>query len=507
MAIYGAALHGGRARLVRVETLLGRGLSRIVLVGMPDAVAREARERLPAALRRHGFPFPRGKVLFNLVPAQIPKGGLPLDLALAVSLLVAQGSLREPARPWLLLAELDLDGRLHPPARGTLLAALAASSAAEDFAGVVTAPEVAAEAALAPGLPSFAAVDLAEAAALLAAPQRAEAAAPLGRESRREDDGARLEDIRGQAPARWAAVLAAAGRHPMLLQGPPGTGKSMLARRVAALLPALRSDTALELAQIEALHGRVRALPEQAPCRAPHSSVSAQALLGGGTPLRPGELSRAHGGVLFLDELPEFARPALEGLRQPLEDGEVRLQRAREWATFPADALLIASCNPCPCGYLTHRKIPCRCTPARLQQYRLRVSGPLLDRFDLFVEMGPVPASALEGPPSEPTGATARAAIERAQAQQGVRREAGGCGVAGRATLDELRAAGVETAALRLLRTATEAWHLSGRGHLRCLRVARTAADLEGCETVLEQHVRRALSYRRLNSEEEATTA
>ncbi len=501
--IYGAALHGGRARLVRVETLLGRGLSRIVLVGMPDAVAREARERLPAALRRHGFGFPRGKVLLNLVPAQFPKGGLPLDLALAISILVAQGSLPPPPRPWLLLAELDLEGRLHPPARGTLLAALAAGEAGADFAGIITAPAVAAEAALAPGIRAWGAVDLSEAAELLQDPDQSPAAQPLEAGAGAAAEALRLEQVRGQSAARWAAVIAAAGRHPVLFQGPPGTGKSMLARRLVELMPPVEEDTALDLAQVEAALGRVRELPRRPPLRAPHSSVSAQALLGGGVPLRPGELSRAHGGVLFLDELPEFQRPALEGLRQPLEDGEVRLQRAREWATFPARALLVASCNPCPCGYLTHRRIPCRCTPARLAQYRLRVSGPLLDRFDLFVEMGPVAAEALEGPPTPPSQEQALSALATAQEQQQRRRRSGGFDLAGRASLEQLTAAGVQPEARRLLTQATERLHLSGRGHLRCLRVARSLADLAGRAVVEAEDLERALAYRQLKDEPE----
>lgn len=490
--VYGATLHGGRARLVRVEALLGRGLSRTIVVGIPDAVAREARERLPSALQRHGFPFPGGKVLFNLVPAQLPKGGLPLDLALAVALLVAQGRLPQLQKPFVFVAELDLKGHLGPPARATLLAAMAARGTA---AGLVTAPDAAPEAALAPGLAVFAASDLAAVAALVRDPERAARASPVPGPPPLTH-ALRLDDVRGQAAARRAAVIAAAGRHPILFQGPPGTGKTLLARRIAALLPALTPERALETAQIEAAHGRVRALPVRPPVRAPHPSISPQGMFGGGHPLRPGEVSRAHGGVLFLDELPEFARPVLEGLRQPLEEREVRLQRVQEWAVFPADFLLVAARNPCPCGYATHRDIPCTCTPGQRHLYQTRTSGPLLDRFDLFVEMGPVAPEEIGGPPTPPTEEQARAWIEQAAALQRERAGRAGFGPASAATLDDLRADGLPRETDMLLSGAARTLALSGRGCLRALRVARTIADMAGEPRIRAEHLREALTYR-----------
>ncbi|RMH02016.1 MAG: ATP-binding protein, partial [Planctomycetota bacterium] len=339
--------------------------------------------------------------------------------------------------------------------------------------------------------------DLTEAVAILRGRPPRPPAAPADAPAEAGAGDRRLEDLRGQVHARWAAIVAAAGRHPLLLQGPPGTGKSMLARRVADLLPPLEPDRAMELARIEALVGPLAGLPSRPPLRAPHCSCSVQALLGGGHPLRPGELSRAHGGVLFLDELPEFPRPALEGLRQPLEERCVRLLRAREEAVFPADALLVAARNPCPCGFLGHPRIPCRCTTAALGRYAQRVSGPLLDRFDLFVEMGPVPAAELDGPPTPPGRAEADAALERARAVQAERSRRGSFAEAGRAELDPILAEGIEPAARRLLQRAGEELRLSGRGHLRCLRVARTLADLDGGGPVALHHLRRALTYRR----------
>lgn len=491
--IYGATLYGGKARLVRVEALLGRGLSRVQVVGMPDAVALEARERLPPALRRHGFSFPKGKVLFNLVPAQLPKSGLPLDLALAVAVLAAQRLLPPPRQPLLFLAELDLEGRLGPPARGTLLAAMAARG---HLAGVVTAPEAAPEGALAPGVPVYGVGDLGGVAALLRDPAAAATAQPVTSQAAAAPPAERLDDVRGQDVARRAAIIAAAGRHALLLQGPPGTGKSLLARRLVNLLPPLPPERALELALIEAARGRVRALAERPPLRAPHTSISPQGMLGGGHPLRPGELSRAHGGVLFLDELPEFARPVLEGLRQPLEEKEVRLQRVLEQAVFPADVLLVAAMNLCPCGYTGHPKMPCACTLAQKQRYRARTSGPLLDRFDLFVEVGPVEPWRLQGPPTPPSDEEARAWLERAAALQRRRGARGRPPLASQASLQDLRAEGMAPQADALLQSAAERFGFSGRGCVRCLRVARTIADLLGCERVGGEHVREAITYR-----------
>lgn len=492
--VYGATLHHGRGRLVRVETLLGRGLPRTILVGMPDAVAREARERLPAALGSHGFTFPNGKVLFNLVPAQLPKTGLPLDLALAVALLISDRQIPTPPESVLLLAELDLKGRLTPPARATLLGAMAASGS-DHCRAVLTAPESAAEAALAPGVRAYGLRNLGEVAEWIRDPQSFEAASPAHVVS--ETSPLRLDAVRGQAAAREAALIAAAGRHPMLLQGPPGTGKSLLARRVLPLVARATKQQQLELALVEAAHGPLRSFPDRPPLRAPHASTSAQALLGGGQPLRPGEISRAHGGVLFLDELPEFARPALEALRQPLEEGVVRVRRARETAVYPADVLLIATANPCPCGNLTHPKLPCRCTVARLQAYAGRLSGPLLDRFDLFVEMGPVPPGVLDGPPTPPADELVTTRLKATRAFQREMQAERGFVEAGRAELDALQALNWGDRARSTLRSAAESLCLSGRGQLRCMRVACTIADLAQRRCLSRADVLAALSFRR----------
>ncbi len=504
--VLGATLFGDSAHLVNVETRLGRGLSRVVMVGMPDAVAREARERLPAALAHHGFNFPKGKVLFNLVPAQLPKRGLPLDLALAVSLLIQDRQLPCPQEPILFLAELDLQGGLRAPARATLLASLAALE--HHCHTVVTAVDSAKEAAIAPSIQVFGLEDLAEVERFLRRPQEFEATPAVTAASTPADPPRtlRLDDVRGQMVARRAALLAIAGRHSLLLQGPPGTGKSMLARRLAAKLPALNAAAALELARVEALLGPVPEMPRNAPFRAPHTSASQQAVLGGGMPLRPGEIARAHGGVLFLDELPEFSRPVLEGLRQPLEEKEVRLQRAREWATYPADVMLVATSNPCPCGYATHPKVPCRCTPTRLDSYRNRISGPLQDRFDLFVEMGPVSAIDLQQPPSPPHDEEVLKLLQDCRNFQVEQSQHRRFTYSRSAELDDLQAAGVETDANTLLRQAISVVPLSGRGVLRCLRVARTSADLDCRQSVNKLDLSAALSLRPLASKPATAT-
>jgi len=498
-AVFGACLHDGRAQAFRVECLVSRGLPRVQIVGLPDLAAREARDRLPAAFAQQGLQFPKGKVLFNLVPALLPKRGLPVDLALACSLLLATGQIPALDRSLLAVAELDLAGCLRPAARGVLLASMASQATSSRM---VVAPESLPEARLAQAH-SMAAASLNELVQCLrtGAPMATESTPSATAEQSpgkqaKHDAIPRLDEVRGQEHARSAAIFAIAGRHSLLLQGPPGTGKSMLAQRIAQLLPVPPRERALELASLESLHGPVQGLPQQAPFRAPHHSISAQALLGGGRPLRPGELSRAHGGVLFLDELPEFQRPALEGLRQPLEEQEVRIERSNESACFPADVLLIAARNPCPCGFASHPTRACICAPAAQSRYARRTSGPLLDRFDLFAEMGPVPAERLQGPATPPRDEDARASIQRALQIQAQRKRKLGWGAASTATRQQLDEAGVHRQARQTLIAAAERMQWSGRAVLRCLRVARTVADTCGEDKIERSHLLQAVGFR-----------
>ena len=498
--IYAATIHASKAHLVGVESRSDPGLSRVIMVGMPDTVAKESRERLPAAMKYHGYAFPRGKVLFNLFPAQIPKRGVPIDLALTTSLLVEEQYALPPRKPTLFLAELDLQGRLHPPAYGTLLASL---EAVENNMQIVTAHQAANEAALAPGAEVYSFSDLKEVVAFLNAQDSHLPIEPKNISARPTNE-LRLDEIRGQQHAHNAAALCAVGRHSLWLQGPPGTGKSMLAQRVIRLLPDLPCDTAMQLARVEALLGPITSMPRRPPFRSPHTTTSAQGLLGGGSPLRPGEMSRAHGGILFLDEMPEFTRPALEGMRQPLEEKEVRLQRAQDWAKYPADVIMLATSNPCPCGYLSHPKIPCRCSETRIETYLSRVSGPLQDRFDLFVEMGPVAADVLDGPATAQSDEDVIARITAAKEFQRSKDRVFTC--SNEASLAQIIEAGILPEAQTQMRKASTLLALSGRAVLRCLRVARSNADLNQRAAIALEDVQQALSFRPLSAQQKTTT-
>lgn len=495
--VYGACLRGGKAQLFQVECLVERGLPRVQLVGLPDLAAREARDRLPAAFAAHALPFPKSRVLFNLAPADLPKAGYPVDLALALALLVATQPATAVSTPILALGELDLLGQVREPSRGVILAAAAACAQAQP-PSILIAPTAATEASLLPKAQVRAVSHLGEVMHWLRQPQSPTSVRDVRQPLQPTASVSKLclSDLRGQAHARDAAIYAVAGRHSLLLQGPPGTGKSMLARRIADLMPPLNEEQALALAALESIHGPVRGLPTRAPFRAPHHTISAQALLGGGRPIRPGEISRAHGGVLFLDELPEFTRPALEGLRQPLEEGEVRIERCNESAIFPARPLLVCARNPCPCGYASHPTQACRCTPAVLDRYQRRTSGPLLDRMDLFVEMGPVPPAVLHGPPSAPTTTEALAQLALARETQQVRLDNGRFGVASLADQDQILDVGVDPASHRRLLVVADRLQWSGRALLRTLRLARTIADCHGDEHIQEAHLHRAMAYR-----------
>ena len=495
-------LYGAEAFLVEVECDIGRSLPAFDLVGLPDAAVKESRERVRAALKNCGFDYPTGRITVNLAPADIRKEGPLYDLPVLMSVLISSGQLGACLGDSAFLGELSLFGELRP-VNGVLPMCLKAKQAG--LQKIYVPAQNAEEGALVQGLTVYPVPNLT---ALIEHLSGRIPLAPASPPSP-QDDPFPLPDfsqVKGQPQAKRALEVAAAGGHNILLIGPPGSGKSMLAKRLPSILPGTTFEEMIETTKIYSIAG---ALPQGAslirrrPCRSPHHTISAVGLSGGGLVPKPGELSLAHNGILFLDELPEFSRAAMEVLRQPIENETVTLSRAGVTLTYPCSVMLVAAMNPCPCGYFGHPSRPCTCSPAGVSRYLSRVSGPLLDRIDLHIEVPPVEFDQLSASGSEEPSAAIQQRVERARALQRERyrkHQASPAACNAKILPELLKAACPMTeSARRLLKLSFEKLGLSARAYDRILKVARTIADLDQEEIIQSGHMAEAVQYRSLD--------
>ena len=501
--VLSATVVGIDAILVDVEVDIAQGLPQFATVGLPDGAVKESKDRVKAALKNSGYEFPTRKITANLAPADLKKEGAAFDLPISIGILAATGIIvGDRLTRYILLGELSLDGSLKP-VRGALPVAVAARSAG--LTGLVLPPENAAEAAVVEGIEVVPAATLAEVVQFLRSeleltPHRLDLQQLF---CQTDEHGEDFSEVRGQDHAKRALEVAAAGSHNLLMIGPPGSGKTMLARRIPSILPPLGFDEAIETTAVFSVSGLLeagRALVTVRPFRSPHHTISDVGLIGGGTSPKPGEVSLANHGVLFLDELPEFKKNALEVLRQPLEDGRVTISRALQSLTYPSRFMLVAAMNPCPCGYLGDPAHACSCTPLAIKRYRSRISGPLLDRIDLHVEVPAVAYRDLSD--SRQTEGSTAIAARVLQARQLQQRRFDGSKVHCNAQMNarlikkhcELDAAGH-----RMLELAGEKLGFSARSYSRILKVARTIADLAGSAVIRELHLAEAIQYRSLD--------